>query len=66
MKSRIKSEFSKLLNDPQYSAYLDSLLQSTMIKKMTNDSEATVDVESYEEVRTISLDLESEVISPED
>ena len=60
-----KSDFDKVLVDPQYSSFIDALLERAMIRKMSNANEMSVDPESYEEVRAISLDLEDELISPE-
>jgi len=60
-----KSDFDKVIDDPQYAPFIDALLERVMIRKMSNSNKMSIDVESYEEVRAISLDLESELISPE-
>jgi len=60
-----KADFDKLLEDPQYSPYLDALLNRAMIRKMSNSTDANVDSESYEEIRALSLELESDFVDPE-
>jgi recombination protein RecA len=64
-KKFFKSDFDKILDDPQYSPFTDALLERAMIRKMSSSNEISIDPESYEEVRAISLDLEDELISPE-
>ena len=60
-----KADFDQLLDDPQYSPYLDALLNRAMIRKMSNADDANVDSESYEEIRALSLELESDFVDPE-
>ena len=54
------------MRDPEYAPFLDSLLESAMVRKMTNSDEMSVDPESYEEVRAISLEMESDIIDPDE
>ena len=60
-----KAEFDKILSDPEYSDYLDDLLEAAMSKKKATEA-ADVDPESYEEVRAIAMDVDVSDISPED
>ena len=60
-----KSDFDELLGDPQYSPYLDALLSRAMIRKMSTLEGVNVDSESYEEIRALSLELESDFVDPE-
>jgi len=61
-----KADFNEIIEDPQYSPYIDALLARVMVRKMSNSDHMVVDPESYEEVRAISLDMESALISPEE
>jgi recombination protein RecA len=60
-----KADFDKLLDDPQYAPYLDALLSRAMIRKMSTLEGVNVDSESYEEIRALSLELESDFVDPE-
>ena len=60
-----KSEFDTVLSHPQYGPYLDALLERSMVRKMAPSSEMAIDTESYEEVRAISLEMESDTIDPD-
>lgn len=64
-KKFFKTGFNEILRDPEYSPYLDSLLDRVMIKKIKNSTDMIVDPESYEEVRAISLELEDSLADPE-
>ena len=54
-----KADFGEVWDDKQFKPYVDSLLEACMTRKMTNDGEAALDTESYEEVRAASMDLDS-------
>ena len=60
-----KSEFNEIMSNPEYSDYCDFLLERAMIKVMRSDEHMSIDPESYEEVRSIAMDLESEILDPE-
>lgn len=60
-----KTDFDQILASPEYSPYVDALLERVMVKKMSNDDNMNVDPESYEEVRAIAIDLETSAITPE-
>ena len=50
-----KPAFNEVMNNPEYSGYIDSLLEVVMVKKMSNE-DYDIDPESYEEIRSIALD----------
>ena len=61
-----KSEFDQILSDPEYSSYVDTLLERAMVRKLSDPNEMEIDPESYEEVRSVALDLELDSESPEE
>jgi len=66
-KKFFKSDFDKILDDPEFSGYCDDLLEKALIRVMSNsNSMSNFDSESYEEVRAVTIDLESDsMIDPE-
>ena len=52
------------MKNPEYTKYIDGLLEKAMVKKMSSE-DPDIDTESYEEVRSLSMELEDEIISPE-
>ena len=56
-----KADFHELLNDPEYKIYLDALIKNVYVRR----SEPDIDVESYEEIRALSMELEDEFVAPE-
>lgn len=55
-----KADFNDVWRDPEFKPYIDDLLEAAMIKKLEN-SDLDVDVESYEEVRSIALEMDLDV-----
>ncbi len=53
-----KKQFDELLEDLEYSGYIDGLLESAMTKMMGNVENLNIDPESYEDIRSLSLELE--------
>ena len=49
-----KHDFGSLMKDPLYYEYIEKMLEVVLVR----NSEPEVDVESYEEVRAVSLELE--------
>lgn len=60
-----KSDFDEVLEDPEYKPYCDALIEKAMTRVMTNKENENIDIESYEEVRAVSMDLENEIVDPE-
>lgn len=59
-----KPKFNEIMKDPEYCGYIDGLLEKAMVKKMTSE-DLDIDTESYEEVRSLSMEIGDEIISPE-
>ena len=60
-----KADFGDVMKDPQYSSYIDDLLERAMTRK-ANTEEPDIDMESYEEVRALASDMTIlEELSPE-
>ena len=53
-----KADFKEVMDDPEYKPYVDSLLESCMVRKMSSEEHANLDTESYEEVRAAAMDLD--------
>ncbi|MAG25533.1 hypothetical protein CMI47_08145 [Candidatus Pacearchaeota archaeon] len=51
-----KNEFCDIMNDSKYSSYIDDLLERAMVKKFSLD-DADIDVDSYEEMRSVSDEI---------
>ena len=61
-----KAEFGKVWEDPEYKDYVDAVFNSAYAEVMGNTSAASLDTESYEEVRQVALDIEDEdFVNPE-
>ena len=52
-----KADFGEVWDDEQFKPFIDSLLESAMIRKMNDDEHATLDTESYEEVRAVAMEI---------
>ena len=61
-----KADFEEILSDPEYSIYCDLLLERAMTKKMSNKENLEINPESFEEVRSISLESSEDIFDPED
>ncbi len=55
-----KADFGDVWKDEQFKPFIDSLLESVMIRKMTDEEAATLDTESYEEVRAAAMEINLE------
>ena len=60
-----KSEFDELLSDPEYSSYLNDLIELAMTNTTQVAKSQSIDTESYEEVRSIALEVEEDILDPE-
>ena len=60
-----KADFDQIISNPEYSKYVEALIDDAMIRKMNDPNSANIDPESYEEVKSIAMDLENEFFDPE-
>ena len=51
-----KSDFNEIIENPEYSAYIDSLLEKAMVRKLSEDPD--IDVESLSEVEAAVMEME--------
>ena len=57
-----KADFDSLLRDPEYAPYLENMIEQAMTHNLAIEP-PDVDVESYEEVRSVALDMEEEMLA---
>ena len=55
-----KADFGEVWESPEYKAYIDNLLEVCMIRKLEDPNEASLDTESYEEVRAAAMEINLE------
>jgi recombination protein RecA len=60
-----KGDFEEVMNDPEYGPYIDQLLHKAMIRESVTAQNIEIDVESYEEVRSVAMELDEELLDPE-
>ena len=56
-----KQDFGEIMYSAEYGGYIDALLKSALVKEF-DPQEMNIDTESYEEVRSIAMGLEEELI----
>jgi len=61
-----KYDFGKIISDPQYTKYIDALLERAMVKVMGNPDEMDIDSESYVEMKALALEVEDTTGSYDD
>jgi len=55
-----KADFGDVWNNPEYTSYIDDLLEATMVRKMASNDSVDIDPESYEEIRSIAMESEND------
>ena len=62
-----KPNFDELLENPEYKPYLDALIETHMVRKMTEQAHVEIDDDSYVEMKSIADDVEDILgdVSPE-
>jgi recombination protein RecA len=55
-----KADFNDVWRDPEFKPYVDDLLEAAMIKKIES-SDLDIDIESYEEVRALAMELDTDL-----
>ena len=58
-------DFDQIRESKEFGKYCDQLLEAAMVRVMDTSSPMSIDPESYEEVRSIAMDLETDVVDPE-
>ena len=59
-----KADFGNIWKDPAYESYIEDLLEKCLVRKMSED-DLDIDVESYEEIRALSMADEDLLLDPE-
>lgn len=60
-----KNDFEEVINDPEHGVYVNQLLEKAMIRDSVAVQDINIDAESYEEVRSIAMELDEEILDPE-
>ena len=55
-----KADFNDVWQDPDFKPYIDDLLEAVMVKSI-EQNDLDVDMESYEEVRTVAMEMNLDV-----
>lgn len=58
-----KADFNKILEDEEYKPYLDALIHGVFVRGSENPAEMEIDPDSYEEVRSIALEIEDDLVN---
>ena len=58
-----KSDFGEILENPEYKPFLDKLIECAFVKGARSIEEYDIDQDSYEEMRSIALEIEDDLIS---
>ena len=53
-----KADFNSVWMDPKHRQYIDALLDNALIRKLSNDDDIDIDVDSYSEVAALAEDLD--------
>ena len=53
-----KADFNDVWQDPQHEQYVNALLDHALIRKLSDDDEIDIDVDSYSEVSALAEDLD--------
>ncbi len=58
-----KADFGEVMRNPEFSPYIDTLLEAALVRKLADEPE--IDAESYEEIRAVSMEMADEILDPE-
>jgi recombination protein RecA len=58
-----KSDFFEILENPEYQGFIHTLMKCAFIKGENNPAEYDIDHDSYEEMRSIALEIEDDLLS---
>ena len=56
-----KANFDEIMSNPEYDKYIDNLLEAVMVKNL-NSAKLDIDSDSYEEMRSLSIEIEDEFL----
>jgi recombination protein RecA len=60
-----KTAFDEVIDDDVLGVYVDQLLEKTFVRSSMSVKDMDIDAESYEEVRTIAMRVEDDLLDPE-
>ena len=52
-----KNSFNLIMTDPEYSGFIDGLIDNALVKQMESPDSVDIDHESYEEIKSLSEEL---------
>ena len=58
-----KADFDEVMTNPEYSGYIESLLEAALVRKLSDEPD--IDAESYEEIRAVSMEMTDSILDPE-
>ena len=61
-----KTAFDEVIDDDVLGVYVDQLLEKTLVRSSMSVKDMDIDAESYEEVRTIAMRVEDDLLDPEE
>ena len=59
-----KSDFQEVMNDEFLGSLIEKMLEKVLVQKSQSENEMDVDSESYEEIRSIAIQMEDEILDP--
>jgi recombination protein RecA len=61
-----KADFVDIMSDEYFGPKVDDLLERVFVRSSDSENKMDIDVESYEEVRAVSIDMQEDMVNPED
>ena len=53
-----KTAFDEIMSDKEYGPYIDALLEKAMVKVMADPESVDINVDSYEEIKSLAAELD--------
>ena len=60
-----KADFGVIWRDPQYTEYVDVVFDAAYADLTGQSKMPNIDIESYEEIKSIAIEIENNFINPE-
>ena len=60
-----KSDFHEIMDDEFFGSLIEEMLEKVLVQKTQSENDVDLDPESYEEIRSIALQMEDEIVNPE-